>query len=215
MGGCAMRAYVRRAVVPAAVLSAALLTGCSSEPDKDRPAPTLSASVDPPAEEQPSQEPFEEAASSAPAPVVGVGETEKFDIGETDEYGENYKVTTQMSVTVESARYVTPAEVDTTNEPEHGQYVELKLTLKNVGKAPAEIMTYGMMRWEDEQTAAQDATTLEGVGEGPELDTTYKPGQSVTGTLILDVARKGGTVGYYGTEDPSGEPAFVVELPAS
>ncbi|MEV5319180.1 DUF4352 domain-containing protein [Streptomyces sp. NPDC052687] len=209
-----MRTYIRRAVMPAAVLSAVLLTGCSSEPDKDRPAPALSASVDSPAEE-PSQEPLETAASSAPAPVVKVGETAKWDVVETDEYGENPKVTTQMSVSVESARYVTPAEVDTTNEPEHGQYVELKLTLKNVGKAPAEIMTYGMMRWEDQQTAAQDATTLEGVGEGPELDTTYKPGQSVTGTLILDVARKGGTVGYYGTEDPSGEPAFVVELPAS
>jgi hypothetical protein len=118
-----------------------------------------------------------------------------------------------MQVTVVSAKYVTPAEVDTTNEPEHGQYVELTLTLKNVGDAPAEIMTYGMMQWEDEQTAAQDATTLEGVGEGASLDTTYKPGQSVTGKLVLDVARKGGTVGYYGTEDPSGEPAFVVELP--
>ncbi|MFE9017297.1 hypothetical protein ACFYNL_01745 [Streptomyces sp. NPDC007808] len=71
------------------------------------------------------------------------------------------------------------------------------------------------MQWEDEQTAAQDATTLEGVGEGDGLDTTYKPGQSVTGTLVLDVGRKGGKVGYYGSDDPSGEPAFVVELPKS
>ncbi|MFF1689282.1 MULTISPECIES: hypothetical protein [unclassified Streptomyces] len=81
-----------------------------------------------------------------------------------------------MQATVVSAKYVTPAEVDTTNEPEQGQYVALTLTFKNVGKAPAEVMTYGMMKWEDSKTAAQDATTLEGVGEGPELDTTYKPG---------------------------------------
>lgn len=210
-----MRTYIRRAVVPAAVLSAVLLTGCSSEPEKDRAAPALSASVEPPAEEQPSQEPSEAAPSSAPAPVVGVGETKEFGLGETDEYGENYKVTTTMSVTVESAKYVTPSEIDAASEPEHGQYVELTLTLKNVGDAPAEIMTYGMMKWEDANTAAQDATTLEGVGEGPELDTTYKPGQSVTGSLVLDVGRKGGTVGYYGTDDPSEEPAFVVELPKS
>ncbi|MFD5161064.1 DUF4352 domain-containing protein [Streptomyces hawaiiensis] len=210
-----MRAYIRRAVVPAAVLSAVLLTGCSSEPEKGRAAPALSASAEAVGEEQPSEEPSEAAPSSAPAPKVGVGETAKFGMGKTDEYGENYKVTTQMEVTVVSAKYVTPSEVDTTNEPENGQYVELTLKLANVGKAPAEIMTYGMMKWEDSNTAAQDATTLEGVGEGQDLDTTYKPGQAVTGKLVLDVGAKGGTVGYYGTDDPSGEPAFVVELPKS
>lgn len=210
-----MRTYIRRACVPAVLLSAVLLAGCS-DGLTSRPEPDASA---PPASEAPVKEaavePSEAASSSAPAPVVGVGETAKFGLGETDDYGENYKVTTQMSVTVVSAKYVTASEVDTTNEPEHGQYVELTLTLKNVGDAPAEIMTYGTMQWEDKQTAAQDATTLEGVGDGATLDTTYKPGQSVTGKLILDVARKGGTVGYYGSDDPSGEAAFVVELPKS
>jgi hypothetical protein len=201
--------------VPAAVLSAALLTGCSSEPTKDRAAPVLSASAEAVVEEEPSQEPSEAASSSAPAPVVGVGETATWDVVETDEYGENPKAVTQMSVTVESVRYVTPAEIDAAGSPEHGQFVELKLTLKNVGTAPADVMTYGMLAWEDKQTAAQDATTLEGVGEGPDLDTTYKPGQAVTGTLILDVARKGGTVSYLGTDDPSAEAAFVIELPKS
>jgi hypothetical protein len=147
--------------------------------------------------------------------VLSVGQTGTWDYGETDEYGENYKVTTKMQVTVVSAKYVTPAELDTSNEPENGQFVKLTLTLKNVGQAPAEVSTYGMMKWEDDQTAAQEATTLEGVGEGQDLDTTYKPGQSVTGSLVLDVGRKGGTVGYYGTDEPSGEPAFVVELPKS
>lgn len=215
MGGCAMRAYIRRACVPAVVLSAALLTGCSSGGSDEKAAPELSASAAPVVEEEPAEEPSETAASSAPAPQVGVGETGKFGLGETDEYGENYRVTTQMEVTVVSAKYVTPAEVDTTNEPENGQYVELTLKLANVGKAPAEIMTYGMMKWESSDTAAQDATTLEGVGEGQDLDTTYRPGQSVTGKLVLDVGAKDGTVGYYGTDDPSGEPAFVVKLPKS
>lgn len=214
MGGCAMRAYIRRAVVPAVLVSAVLLTGCSSGSSDEGASPKKSA-VEDVAAEEPSQEPSETAPSSAPAPEVGVGETGKFGVGKTDEYGENYKVTTEMEVTVVSAKYVTPAEVDTTNEPENGQYVELTLKLKNVGKAPAEIMTYGMLKWEDANTAAQDATTLEGVGEGQDLDTTYKPGQSVTGKLVLDVGAKGGTVGYYGTDDPSGEPAFVVKLPKS
>ncbi|WP_319648512.1 DUF4352 domain-containing protein [Streptomyces scabiei] len=119
-----------------------------------------------------------------------------------------------MQVTVVSAKYVTPAEVDTTNQPEHGQYVELTLTLKNVGKGSAKFSAYGLMTWEDDKTAAQDATTLEGVGEGPELDTTYKPGQSVTGKLILDVARKGGIVSYVGGDNPEAEgPVFTVKLP--
>ncbi|MEU1254766.1 DUF4352 domain-containing protein [Streptomyces chartreusis] len=209
-----MRAYIRRACVPALLVSAVLLTGCSSGGSDKGAAPEKSADVKEAVVEEPTEEPSS-SPSSAPAPTVGVGETGKFGLGEADEYGENYKVTTQMEVTVVGAKYVTPAEVDTSNKPQNGQYVALTLKLENVGKAPAEIMTYGSMQWEDEQTAAQDATTLEGVGEGQNVDTTYKPGQSVTGKLILDVGRKGGTVGYYSAEDPSGEPAFIVELPKS
>ncbi|MEU3730024.1 DUF4352 domain-containing protein [Streptomyces sp. NPDC033538] len=209
-----MRAYIRHAVVPAVVLSLALV-GCSSESDSggsSKNKPAVEASVDP------AEAPAEEPPSSAPAaevPVVKVGETKTWDYGETDEYGENYKVTSKMSVTVVSAKYVTPAEIDTTNEPEQGQFVELELTLKNVGQAPAEVMLYGMLKWEDADHAAQDATTLEGVGDGPELDTSYKPGQAVTGKVVLDVATKGGKVSYTGTEDPEAEAAFIVELPSS
>ncbi len=161
--------------------------------------------------------PVEEPSSSAPAaeaPVVKVGETKEWAYGETDDSGE-YKVTSKMAVTAVSAKYVTPAEIDTSNTPEQGQFVELTLTLKNVGQAPADVMLYGMLKWEDDTHAAQDATTLEGVGDGPELDTTYKPGQSVTGKVVLDVAAKGGKVSYVGTEDPNAEAAFVVELPSS
>jgi hypothetical protein len=207
-----MRAYVRRACVPAVLISAVLLAGCSSESASGESVAKQEPAAESPLEEAPA-EPSPSAPSSAPGPVLEVGETGEFETGETDEYGENFKATSKMAVKVVSAEYVTAEEIGTSNEPEHGQYVKLTLTLKNVGNAPAEIMTYGMMQWEDEQTAAQDATTLEGVGEGPSLDTTYKPGQSVTGTLVLDVANEGGTVSYVGTEDPSGEPAFVIELP--
>ncbi|MFG3014288.1 DUF4352 domain-containing protein [Streptomyces cinerochromogenes] len=144
--------------------------------------------------------------------MLSVGETGTYEVGETDEYGENYKPTGKMSVTVVSAKYVTPAEIGTSNKPK-GQFVELTLTIKNVGKSKARVMTYGNLQWEDDQTAAQDATTLEGVGEGPELDTEYKPGQGVTGKLILDVGRRGGIVSYTYSEDPEGAAPFKVKLP--
>ncbi|MFE2675326.1 DUF4352 domain-containing protein [Streptomyces hygroscopicus] len=197
-----MRASQHAVRVASATLLGAVLVGCSSDDGEDssKPAPSAPASVDEAAEKSPSPSP-----SKSAAPVISVGET--------DEYGENYKVTSKMHVTAVNAKYVTPGEVDTTNEPRAGQYVKLTLTLKNVGKAPAEIMAYGMMQWEDGRTAAQDATTLEGVGEGPDLDTTYKPGQSVTGSLVLDVARRGGKVSYVGGDDPGAGPTFVVKLP--
>ncbi|WP_405620198.1 DUF4352 domain-containing protein [Streptomyces sp. NBC_00076] len=206
-----MRAYIRRACVPAVLISAVLLTGCSSavttEPKADASAP--------PVVEETSAEPSETPSSSAPAPKLGVGESGTFDVGKTDEYGENYKVTSKLEVTVVSAKYLTAAELDT-SDPEQGQYAELTLTVKNVGKAPAKFSSYGMMQWEDEQTAAQDATTLEGVGDGPDLDTTYKPGQSVTGKIILDITRKGGTVSYVASDDPEAEgPVFTVTMPKS
>lgn len=214
MGGCVMRAYIRRAAVPAVLLSA-LAVGCTSggTADKADPKPSASAKA---VVDAASEEPSAAPSSSAPAaPELKVGETGTYDVGKTDDTGENYKVTSKMQVTVVSAKYVTPAEIDTTNKPEQGQFVKLTLTLKNVGKAPADFAAYGMMKWEDAQTAAQEATTLEGVGDGPDLDTTYKPGQSVTGSLVLDVARKGGTVSYVGTDNPSADAAFKVALPTS
>ncbi|MCQ6554809.1 DUF4352 domain-containing protein [Streptomyces sp. C10-9-1] len=208
-----MRVYVRWAVLPAAMLGA-LLTGCSSA---DEPAEPTDVAVSEVAPETTSATPTSaDPSSSAPVPSAGVGETVTFDTGETDEYGENYQVTSKLSVTVDSVEYVTPEEINTTNEPDLGQFVKVTLTVKNVGDADAEFAGYGSMYWEDEETAAQGATTLEGVGEGPDLDTTYRPGQSVTGFMILDVGRKGGTVGYTGEAGPfSDEPAFTIELPTA
>ncbi|MYR43048.1 DUF4352 domain-containing protein [Streptomyces sp. SID5910] len=201
--------------MPAVVLSLALLSGCSSGDDSAGAAPkqepAAEATIDP--ADLPSEEPSS-SASATPAPVLKVGETTEWAYGETDDTGQNYAVKTKMSVSVDSVRYVTPAEIDAA-EPEQGQLVELTLTLKNVGQAPADVMLYGMTKWEDATHAAQDATTLEGVGDGPSLDTTYKPGQAVTGKIVLDVAAKGGKVSYVGTEDPNAEAAFVIEMPAS
>lgn len=213
MGGCAMRAYVRRARVPAVLISAVLLAGCSSGGSDDKAASEASASAGPVGGGQVSNGPSGAASSSA-IPVLKVGQSGTWAYGETDDLGETFKVTTRMKTTVVSAQYVTPDEIDTGNKPENGQFVKLTLTLQNVGETPAKIMTYGVMEWEDGRTAAQDASTLEGVGDGRTLDTTYRPGQSVTGFLILDVGRRGGVVSYAGTEDPDADAAFRVELPA-
>lgn len=211
MGGCAMRAYVRRACVPAALISAVLLTGCSSGDGSDQAAPQKSEAAKPAVDQSP--EPSEAASSSAPAPVLKVGENGTFETGELDD-ASNYTATSKMSVTVVSAKYAD--QPDIYGDPKNGQYVELTLTLKNVGKAPAKFSSYGVMQWEDEKTAAQDASSLASTGEGPDLDTTYDPGQSVTGTIVLDVVRKGGKVSYVGSENPWAEgPTFVVELPKS
>lgn len=203
-----MKASIRRAAFSAAAGAAvfALVTGCSS---KDEPAAAKSSA---PAAQKLAEESPEPSAPASSAPALSVGQTGTYGLIETDEYGENPLPSTTMQVTVKSAEYVTPADVDTTTKPKLGQYVRLTLTVKNVGKKEGVFSGYGMIKWENKGTAAQDATTLEGVGTGPELDTTYKPGQAVTGSLVLDVGAKGGTLSYW---DDLDVPAFTVKLPTS
>ncbi|WP_157953343.1 DUF4352 domain-containing protein [Streptomyces sp. MH60] len=207
-----MRAYIRHAVVPAVALLAVLVAGCSDEGGSDDAAPKQDPASEVPID--PADLPSQAPSSSAPsAPVLKIGESGEFETGEVDDNG-TYKATSKMSVTAVSAKYADQTPIY--GEPDNGQYVELTLTLKNIGDAPGRFASYGMMRWEDDQTATQDASSLAGVGEGPDLDTTYKPGQSVTGTLVLDIVRKGGTVSYVGSDDPwADKPAFSVELPQS
>jgi PBP1b-binding outer membrane lipoprotein LpoB len=202
-----MRAWMSRACVPAVLLSAVVLTGCSSDPLATRPKPDASA---PPAA---GKDASSKKVSSA-GPVLAVGETGEFDTGELSEDGSTYRVTSKMSVKVLGAEYVTPDEIDADGGPENGQFVKLRLTLKNIGDVPAMVMTYGVMEWQDTGTAAQDASLSEGFGDGRALDATYRPGQSATGYLVLDVGRKGGTVSYNGSQDPDAEgPLFSVTLP--
>ncbi|KUF18882.1 hypothetical protein AT728_07565 [Streptomyces silvensis] len=140
-----------------------------------------------------------EAEEAPSSPVLKVGETKTVALDGVE-----------ASLTVKSAEYVgTPAMM----EKAKGRYVLLGLTIKNTGSKPLDFSPYGVTSWEDEDTAAQDASTL-GYDEGPALDTTYKPGQSLTGKLLLDVGRKGGTVSYAG-DLMAEEPAFSVELPES
>lgn len=193
-----------RKVASSAAVAAALgacLMGCGSS---SSPTPTGTSAV-------PSAAVTSTAKASpvaASAPVLSVGQSGVYTA--TDSADDH---TTQMQVTVVGVKYVTPAEVDTTNKPK-GRYVRLTLTIKDVGKASGSYSSYGQITWEDATMAAQDATTLEGIGNGPDLDTTYKPGQSVTGSVVLDVVRKGGTLVY--SDNPfAGKASFSVKLPAA
>lgn len=205
-----MRTSIRRAVMLTAPLAlvSALVTGCSGASDaKDssgkEPKGPATASADFEKVEA-GEKAGAPATPSASAPTLSVGESGEFSLVDM----KDASVKARMKVTVDAAKYATPKDVGT-DEPAEGQYVLLTLTIKNVGKVPGTIATYGAMRWEDEKVAAQDATALE-IQENMELDTRYEPGRSMSGKLVLDVGRKGGTVSY--VKDSEG-PAFTVELP--
>ncbi|WP_228973383.1 hypothetical protein [Streptomyces sp. DH12] len=192
--------------VALAVVASALV-GCSSQREPAVTVEELKEAASQAAPADPSPSP---SASASAGPVLQVGKTGQFADIETDEYGENPKEVTRFAITVKEAAYVDAAAVDVGTPAEHGQYVRLTLTLKNVGKANGSFAGYGAIKWEDATTAAQDATTLH-LLDGPELDTEYKPGQAVTGSVVLDVARKGGTLTYW--DSASEVPAFSIALP--
>ncbi|MFB7823896.1 DUF4352 domain-containing protein [Streptomyces hydrogenans] len=208
-----MNKYVRRVSQAVAVgAAAALLAACGStaEPVAQKPAekPSVAPTTAAPEATTPS------ASSSSAAPKVAelrIGDTGRFTDMETDDDGIEAAPNTEFEVKAVSAKYATPEEVGTSNKPKNGQFLVLTLTVKNVGSKSGEFASYGMMKWETEGTAAQDASTLESV-DGPELDTTYKPGQSVTGKLVLDVGGKGGLVSYF--DGLSDVPSVVVSIPS-
>ncbi|MEV0443998.1 DUF4352 domain-containing protein [Streptomyces spectabilis] len=189
-----MRRYALRGAV-LAVVAAAALAGCSDDgggdkgsakPSKKPAAGAAEGSVDKAADEK-----------KPSSPTLKIGETKTVALDGS-----------KAQIMVKGAEYVgAPAMM----EKAKGQYVLLSLTIKNVGKKPFDFSPYGVTSWEDKDTAAQDASTL-GYDEGPALDTTYRPGQSLTGKLLLDVGRKGGKVSYAG-DLMADEPAFSVELP--
>lgn len=200
-----MRAYIRRAVVPAVLVSALALAGCSGGGDSKSAAPekTSAGKVDAAGGASETASP---SASASSAPELGVGKAGTYTAVSPDDAS----VKTKMSVSVKSVRYVTAADLDTSNAPKNGQYAVLTLAVKNVGAQQGRFSPYGAMKWQDAKTAAQDASTLE-TTDGQDVDTEYAPGQSVTGDVVLDVVRKGGTVSYFDVPDG---PAFTVELPA-
>ncbi|MFG3344458.1 DUF4352 domain-containing protein [Streptomyces sp. NPDC048018] len=206
---------VRRAVeAVTAGAFAALLAACGPAPDSaDGTAPRATSSASPSAA-SPSAAPSEAPSPSSEAPRVAelrIGETGRFEDREPNA-GAGSAARTTFEVKAVGARYATPAEVGTSKRPTSGRYLVLTLSLKNVGAAAGTFASPGRMTWENEGTAAQKATTALSAG-GPKLDTTYRPGQSVTGALVLEVGGRGGLVSYFAGK--SEVPAFVVSLPSS
>lgn len=205
---------IMRRTIAAAVILAASLTACGNGDDGDSkatPQPALDCR-DPQithvewAKRCQTKAPKAEAKNKKPAkkPVkkpLGVGDSGSFAF--TDSYTDK---PTTFKVTVNEITYVGESAVDDTTSPAEGQYVRLGITLKNIGQNRAHLLTYGEIEWEDADSAAQDATTLN-IPAGPQLDTKYKPGQAVTGKLILDVPERGGVLNYI---DGSG---FTIKLP--
>ncbi|WP_030558731.1 DUF4352 domain-containing protein [Streptomyces aureocirculatus] len=190
-----MRRYALRGAVLAAAAIAAL-AGCSDDGGDDKAS---NKPVKPPAAEAEKGSVGEAAGEKEPSsPTLKIGETKVVDLDGS-----------KARITVNGAEYIgAPAMM----EKAKGQYVLLGLTIKNTGSKPFDFSPYGVMSWENTGTAAQDASTL-GYEDGPDLATSYKPGQALTGKLLLDVGRKGGTVSYPGGDIMSEESAFSVALP--
>ncbi|MFF2008392.1 hypothetical protein ACFVWY_04850 [Streptomyces sp. NPDC058195] len=119
--------------------------------------------------------------------------------------------TTRMSVWFEGIEYLSARDIGATGEPKRGQFVRITLTVKNVGTKNASFSSDGKIKWESDATAPQVVTTAEGVREGADLNTTYKPGQSLNGSFNLDIGGKEGKAAYWQNLTDA-QPSFVLKL---
>jgi hypothetical protein len=210
------RVFRRAALLAAGGAAATLITACGGGDGNGNGDGRPSAAATPAASGGTAGAPAPshsagEAPAEPPSPAVAelvMGETGRFDDLEPGE-GDTPVRRTTFEVTATKARYVTPAEVGAPSPAKNGQYLVLTLTLKNVGSAPGRIGTDGNIQWQNEGTSARAADTRLRA-EGPDLDTEYRPGQSVTGSLVLDVGHKGGIVTY---SDTGTVPALTLSLP--
>ncbi|MEU7243435.1 DUF4352 domain-containing protein [Streptomyces sparsogenes] len=187
----------RYAVRAASVaLLGVVLVGCSSD-DGDDSKKSAPSAPDAPADAT-------DTDLAAPK-ALSVGQSGDF--AASDDTSE---VATRFKVTVREVKYISAEEAEDSAQQDSDIYVRLRLTLENVGKHPGKFDDFSTLKWQSAKTAEQDATTYTSP-PGPDLSTTYKPGQSVTGYLILNVMERGGEVTYY---DAAGYgPSFVVKLP--
>ncbi|MEU0990888.1 DUF4352 domain-containing protein [Streptomyces sp. NPDC005953] len=195
-----MRTARRVATVSAALVIALIgVTGCSSDKNRD-----ASSDLDKRSESAVPPAPVPSTASSSAPPLtpLSVGETGTYEVIETDDAGENPTAVTTMQVTVKGVKYVEPAALGAT-ENATGRYAVLTLTVKNVGQAAGNFSETSTMTWENADTAAQGALVYGLDNDSPDLETTYQPGQSLTGDLHLDVGSTGGIVTYYDNVTPS------------
>ncbi|MFI6873580.1 hypothetical protein ACIBL6_09095 [Streptomyces sp. NPDC050400] len=199
-----MSTYRRRAAllaVPAVLV--AVLSGCSSdaEPDaRDAPQKVPTAST---SDIEMGQAKKADGPPDDGIPSVLPGGRTMFKSGAT-----------AMTVAVGGVEYIDkPTDEDFMTTGDNGQFLRLRLTVMNTGKTEAEFSAVGVT-WESDKVAEQSASTLGSTNDLARLSTTYKPGQGVTGSVILDAGSKGGTVSFYDAQDTEA-PAFKVVLPSS
>ncbi|MGW2826397.1 hypothetical protein ACWC24_36240 [Streptomyces sp. NPDC001443] len=125
---------------------------------------------------------------------------------------------TEWKATVISVKYPTPAEVGTSKEA-IGQYAVIRLTVTNTGTATGEFSA-DEVTWETKGVAPVEASAYGSSNGLAHLDAAYKPGQSATGNVILDVGERGGTATFYDTSEDAiynpvyrETPLFQVALP--
>ncbi|MFH9867600.1 DUF4352 domain-containing protein [Streptomyces lydicus] len=169
------------------------MAGCSSSTD---------ANVDPP----PSSVPKREKAAGPTqkkdkAPVLTVGKNASYDAASST-------TRATLSVTFRAAKYVTASEISA-GKPK-GRFAVITLEVTNNGSRDGAFHPYGFMKWEGGDRVAQGVATLYSTGT-QSVDSTYHPGESVTGDVVLDVPRKGGTVSYY---DGTGTASLTFVMPA-
>ncbi|WP_078872524.1 DUF4352 domain-containing protein [Streptomyces sp. NRRL S-337] len=157
------------------------VAGCSSSPEA--PADRPHSSV--PKREKATR-PLQKQGK---APVVTVGKTASYSAanGTTG-------ARTTFSVTFHAAKYVTPSEISA-GKPK-GRYAVITIEVTNTGSRDGSFHPYGFMKWEGGSTLTQGVATLYSTGT-QRVDSTYHPGEAVTGDIVLDVPRKGGKVSYY------------------
>ncbi|MGW1839680.1 DUF4352 domain-containing protein [Streptomyces sp. NPDC002067] len=192
-----MRPSIRAvSLIAGAVLTAGLATGCSSSGGDS--GPTASKTGAP-------------AGDLAVQPSGKSGKT-PITIGESGTYQAVDSASgarTQMSVTFKDMRAVQASEIHATKPPKH-QYAVFTFTVKNTGDKNGAFHPQ-KLKWTDGQSPEQPAFTSEKSGSGQNLDTTYRPGQTVTGDVVLDMPGGSGALRYY---DGSGPVSLSFEVPA-
>ncbi|MEU7039853.1 hypothetical protein AB0A77_02190 [Streptomyces varsoviensis] len=196
-----MRSSFRRAALLASAiaLAGAFTVGCSSSHDGSKGSASSESTPNAQAK----------AAGDEPAnvpPTLDVGQSTTFDMPATA------TTTTKFRITVKRAVALSDTEAaDMMLDEKKGKYTRLELTVENVGSVPAQFLTYDQMTWESADTPVQpsnaDTTT-----DGPDLETTYKPGQKLTGGMTVQGQTRGGVVTYYAKV--GGPVSFRIKLPA-
>ncbi|MEU6332753.1 DUF4352 domain-containing protein [Streptomyces sp. NPDC047049] len=192
-----MRPYSRNAalfIVALAVTGA--VAGCSSASTDAAKKPSASSTAPGP----------EKSAEAPKGPV----KPPALSVGKTHTYTaiDNSGNATTMSVTFHAAKYATPSEIGEAKPK--GRYAVLTVEVTNAGHRDGTFTPYRNMRWKDRATTEQEVSTLISTGT-QDVGTTYHPGQGVTGDIVLDVPRKGGSVTYY---DTRGTAALLFEMPS-